>query len=80
MTKAFAEAKVSMRDFITVTQLEWANEKVASVNHWLEIQQAEYSKLALAEGMSRACLKALELAVKGGYSLDSNNNLNIHTS
>ena len=70
-TKRFQEAKASMGDFITATQLEWQNEMVANANRWMKIQHVEYRKLALSDRMIRARLTALELAVQGGYSLDS---------
>ena len=33
VTKRFQEAKASMGDFITATQLEWQNEMVTNANH-----------------------------------------------
>ena len=37
--KRFQEAKASMGDFITATQLEWQNEMVTNANRWMKIQQ-----------------------------------------
>jgi len=47
VTKRFQEAKASMGDFITATQLQWQNEMVTNANRWMKIQQVEYRKLAL---------------------------------
>jgi len=47
VTKSFQEAKASLGDFITATQLEWQNEMVTNANRWITIQQVEYCKLAL---------------------------------
>ena len=80
VTKRFQEAKASMGDFLTATQLEWQNEMVANTNRWMKIQQVEYRKLVLSDRMIRACLTALELAVQGGYSIDSNNDVNMRTA
>ena len=44
VTKRFQEAKVSMGEFITATQLEWENEMLTNANHWMKIQQVEYRK------------------------------------
>jgi len=79
VTKRFQEAKASMGDIITTTQLEWQNEMVTNANHWIKIQQVEYRKLALSDRMIRARLTALELAVQGGYSIDSDNDGNMRT-
>jgi len=49
VTKRFQEAKASMGDFITATQLEWQNEIVTCANRWMKIQQVEYRKLALSD-------------------------------
>jgi len=49
VTKRFQEAKASMGDFITATQLKWQNEMLANANHWMKIQQVEYRKLALSD-------------------------------
>jgi len=38
VTKRFQEAKASMGDFITATQLEWQNEMVTNANRWMNIQ------------------------------------------
>jgi len=46
---------------------------VTNANRWMKIQQVEYRKLALSDRMIRARLTALELAVQGGYSIDSDN-------
>jgi len=80
VTKRFQEAKASMGDFITATQLEWQNEIVANANCWMKLQQVEYRKLALADRRLRARLTALELAVQRGYSIDSGNEVNMPTS
>jgi len=80
VTKRFQEAKADMGEFITSTQLKWQNEMVANANGWMKIQQVEYHKLALSERMIRARLTALELAVQGGYSIDSDNNVNMRTA
>jgi len=80
VTKRFQEAKASMGDFITATQLEWHNKMVANANRWMKIQHAEYRKLALSDRMFRAHLTALELAVKGGSSIDSDNDVNMCTA
>jgi len=80
VTKWFQEAKASMGEFITAAQLEWQNEMVANANHWVTIQQVIYLKLALSDQMIRARLTALELAVQGGYSIDSNNDVNMCTA
>jgi len=69
-----------MGDFITATQLEWQNEMVANANRGMKIQQVEYCKLALSDRMIRAHLTALELAVQGGYSIDSDNDVNMRTT
>jgi len=79
-TKRFQEAKASMGDFITAAQLEWQNEMVANANRWMKIQQVEYRKLALSDRMIRARLTGLKLAVQGGYSIDSDNDVNIRTA
>ena len=47
VTKRFQEAKASMRDFITATQLEWQKAIVANANREIYIEQLEYRKLAL---------------------------------
>jgi len=47
VTKRFQEAKASMGEFITATQLEWQNEMVTNANRWMKIQQVEHRKLAL---------------------------------
>ena len=44
VTKRFQEAKASMGDFITGTQLEWQNEMVTNANSWIKIQLVEYRK------------------------------------
>jgi len=80
VTKRFQEAKASMGDFISATQLEWQNEMVVNANRWMKIQQAEYRKLGLSDRMIRACLIALAFAVQGGYSIDSENNVNMRTA
>jgi len=49
VTKRFQEAKASMGEFITATQLEWQNEMVTNANRWMKIQQIEYRKLALSD-------------------------------
>jgi len=49
VTKRFQEAKASMGDFITATQLEWQNEMVTNPKRWMKIQQVEYRKLALSD-------------------------------
>ena len=77
-SKRFQEAKASMGDFITATQLEWQNKMVTNANRWMKIQQVEYRKLDLSDRMIRARLTALELAVQGGYSIDSDNDVNMH--
>jgi len=41
VTKRFQEAKASMGEFITATQLEWQNEMVTNANRWMKIQQVE---------------------------------------
>jgi len=46
----------------------------------MKIQQAEYCKLALSDRMIRARLTALELAVQGGYSIDSDKDVNMGTA
>jgi len=38
VTKRVQEAKASMGEFITATQLEWQNEMVANANRWMKIQ------------------------------------------
>jgi len=80
VTQRFQEAKVSMGDFITATQLEWQNENVTTANGWMKIQQLEYRKLALSDRMIKASLTALELAVQGGYSIDSDSDVNMRTA
>jgi len=80
VTKRFQEAKASMGDCITATQLEWQNQMVANANRWMKIQQVEYRKLALSDRMIRARLTALELTVQGGYSIDSDNEVNMRTA
>jgi len=80
VTKRFQEAKTSMGNFITGTQLEWQNEMVTNSNRGMKIQQVEYRKLALLDRMIRARLTALELAVRGGYWIDSDNHVNICTA
>jgi len=75
VTKRFQEAKASMGDFITATQLEWQNQMVTNANRWMKIQQVEYRKLALSDRMIRVRLTALKLAVQGGYSIDSDNDV-----
>jgi len=80
VTKRFQEAKASMGDFITATQLEWQTQMVANANRWMKIQQVEYRKLALSDRMIRACLTALELAVQGGHSINSDNDVNMRTA
>ena len=77
VTKRFQEAKASMGDFIHATQLEWHNEMVAHANRSMKIHQVEYRKLALSDGMIRARLTALEVAVRGGYSIDPDNDANM---
>jgi len=47
VTKQFQEAKASMGDFLTATQLEWKHEMVTNANRWMKIQQVEYRKFAL---------------------------------
>jgi len=69
-----------MGEFITATQLEWQNEMLTNANRLMKIQQVEYRKLALSDRMIRARLTALELAVQGGYSIDSDNNVNMRTA
>jgi len=66
-----------MGDLITATQLEWQNAMVTNANRWMKIQQVEYRKLALSERMIRAHLTALELSVQGGYSIASDNDVNM---
>jgi len=80
VTKKFQEFKASVEEFITSTQLEWQNEMVPNANRWMKIQQVEYRKLALADRMIRARLTALELAFQGGYSIDSDNEVNMRTA
>jgi len=80
VTKRFQEAKASLGDFITATELKWQNEMVTNANRWMKIQQLEYRKLALSDRMIRARLIALELAVQGGYLIDSDNDLNMRTA
>jgi len=80
VTKRFQEAKASMGDFITGTQLEWQNEMVTNANRWMKVQQVEYRKSALSDRMIRARLTALELAVQEGYSIDSDNDVNMCTA
>jgi len=80
VTKSFPEAKASMGDFITASQLEWQNEMVTNANSWMKIQHVEYRKLALSDRMIRARLTALELAVQGEYSIDSDNDVNMRTA
>jgi len=53
---------------------------VTNANRWMKIQQIEYSKLALSDRMIKARLTALELAVQGGYSIDSDNDVNMCTA
>jgi len=55
------------------------NKILANANCWMKIQPREYSKLALSDQMIRACLPAFELAFHGGYSIDSDNDVNIRT-
>jgi len=76
VTTRFEEAKPSIRDFITATQLKWQNEIVANANRWMNIQQGQYRKLTLSDRMIGARLTAFDLAVQGRYSIDSNNDLN----
>jgi len=78
--KRFQEAKACMGDFITATQLEWQNEMVVNANCWMKIHQVEHSKLALSDGIIRARLTAVEWAVQRGYSIDSDNDVNIRTA
>jgi len=80
VTKRFQEAKASIGEFITATQLEWQNEMVTNANRWMKIQQVEYRKLALSDRMIRARLTALQLAVQGGYSIDSDKDVNMRTA
>jgi len=80
VTKRFQEAKASMGNFITATQVKWQNEMVTNANRWMKIQQVEYRKLAFSDRMIRACLTALELAVQGGYTIDSDNDVNMRTA
>jgi len=77
VTKRFQEAKASIGDFITATQPEWHNEMVTNANRRMKIQQVEYSKLALSDRMIRARVTAFEFAIQGGYSIDSDNNVNM---
>jgi len=49
LTKRFQEAKASMGDFITATQLKWQNEMVANANRWMKIHQLEYTKFGLSD-------------------------------
>jgi len=49
VSKRFQEAKASMGEFITATQLKWQNEMVINANCWMKIQQVEYRKLALSD-------------------------------
>ena len=53
---------------------------VANANRWMKNQQVEYCKLALSERMIRVRLTALELAVQGGYTMASDNDVNMGTS
>ena len=69
-----------MGDIITATQLKWQNKMVTIANRWMKIQQAEYRKLALSDRRIRARLTALELAVQGGYSINSDNDVNMRTA
>ena len=80
VTKRFQEAKACMGDFNTATQLEWQNEMVANAHRWMKIQQVEYRKIALSDRIIRARLTAWELAVQGGYSIDSDNDVNMRTA
>jgi len=80
VTKRFQEAKSSMGDFITTTQLVWQNQMVTNATCWIKIQQVEYPKLALSDPMIRARLTALELALQGWYSIDSDNDVNMRTA
>ena len=54
VTKGFQEAKASMGEFITATQLEWQNKMVTNANRWMKIQQVEYRKLDLSDQIGRA--------------------------
>jgi len=80
VTKGFQEAKASMGEFISATQLELQDEMVVNANRWIKIQQVEYRKLALLDQMIRAHLTALALAVQGAYSIDSENDANMTTA
>jgi len=80
VTTRFQEDKASLGDFITATQFEWQNEMVGNANCWMKIQQAEYCKLALLDQMISTRLTALGLTIQGGYSIDSDNNVNMHTA
>jgi len=80
VTKRFQETKASMGDLITATQLKWQNEMVTNANRWMKIQQVEYHKLAISDRMIRARLTALKFAVQGGYSIDSDNDVNMRTA
>jgi len=80
VTLRFQEAKASMGDFISATQLEWQNEMVLNAKRWMTLQLIEYRKLALSDRMIRARLTALELAGQGGYSIDSDNDMNMRTA
>jgi len=53
---------------------------VTNANRWMKVQQVEYRKLALSDRMIRARLTALELAVQGGYSIDTDNDVNMRTA
>jgi len=53
---------------------------VTNDNRWMKIQLVEYPKLALSDRMIRARLTALELAVQGGYSIDSDNDVSMRTA
>jgi len=69
-----------MGEFITATQLEWQNKMVTNANPWMKIQQVEYCKLGHSDRMIRARLTALELALQEGYSIDSDNDVNMRTA
>jgi len=53
---------------------------IHNANRWMKVQQVEYSKLCLSNQMIRARLTALELLVQGGYSIDSDNYVNMSTA
>jgi len=48
---------------------------VVNANRRMKIQQAGYRKLSLSDRTIRARLTALKLAVQGGYSIDSDNDV-----